>query len=527
MLRGDSRSIQFHDTTSQQTSKQSWAGVLKRGSPPSAHSQETQYSAPANAENYSGSPPHNISSSAPGASTGPAMQQHIPMNQQGSLTGNQEHAHSQQHQQEQQQQQQQQQSTQGYGMNYLGMFGGMSQNVLSGSVVGIGMSHAQPPPAFLPAPSTAAARLPAAVIHGADGPEKTSFRRWKWDAASLTTPPPTSAATVRAPHPYRPRKDVAAAAMDAFETETMLLASMPCFTEAKAAAMAAAAAFRAVAPLLQSEDRIALQTIFVTKPPRECLAAVVEVANRASMGTAGFASSGVVGSKNMSSFGSRHVASDIGQGGFDSFMNPFQPLDSGSISAPISSALNTGGYPSDALTSTGLTPGSSPFSSAIVPTGTSLFLSPSRNSCSNESRFANSSVLRADSASDDTSSGPSSDGASNNGTSGGVAFNSVRNTWSQQQHSGVFSVWGAVTNASTTGGGSDDTDGGSVNHRPGSHGLLCGPSVARASQSSSLVRGAFSGSPLDTVRWSNTIQRSVPSSALDANAPCFTMSPKR
>ena len=132
------------------------------------------------------------------------------------------------------------------------------------------------PQAFLPPPSSAAVRLPTAVVVDGDV-ERTSFRRWKWDAASLSPLPKGRARHVAV---GGRRREVSGAAMDALETETMLLATMR-LREGLPAAVAAAAAFRALAPFLAPEGRERLQGVFGTKGPVECLKTVVEVAERA------------------------------------------------------------------------------------------------------------------------------------------------------------------------------------------------------------------------------------------------------
>lgn len=184
-------------------------------------------------------------------------------------------------------------------------------------------------PAFLPPPSTAAVRLPAAVVSTADGAHRTSFRRWKWDSATLPTATASAVAAAAAASPSTsrhassrssssngsggrssrgrrngtvpvsdtagmpaspvpppsPHEDyryanatLCAAAMDALETEAMLLAGMKTDVDARTAAVAAAAAFRAVAPLLAEPERAALRHVFMSASPRECLLAVADAA---------------------------------------------------------------------------------------------------------------------------------------------------------------------------------------------------------------------------------------------------------
>jgi hypothetical protein len=60
----------------------------------------------------------------------------------------------------------------------------------------------------------------------------------------------------------------------------MLLAGMPTTNASRPAAVAAAAAFRAVAPFLDHTDRTALQHVFASSAPKECLVAVLEVVIR-------------------------------------------------------------------------------------------------------------------------------------------------------------------------------------------------------------------------------------------------------
>lgn len=64
--------------------------------------------------------------------------------------------------------------------------------------------------------------------------------------------------------------------------EAILLANMPNLSEARPAGVAAAAAFRALAPFLAADDQLALQRAFSTASPLDCLAMVLRVAEHAS-----------------------------------------------------------------------------------------------------------------------------------------------------------------------------------------------------------------------------------------------------
>lgn len=141
---------------------------------------------------------------------------------------------------------------------------------------------------------------------------KASFRRWKWDAASLT--PPSLLPTPDSPEPHftggsetssigsgsSPHSSVRhinqahTHGLDgcdvggmysiggSAEFEAALLSGMPRLADARPAGAAAAAAFRALAPFLPREERAALRQAFGKLPPVDCLAMVVRVAEMAS-----------------------------------------------------------------------------------------------------------------------------------------------------------------------------------------------------------------------------------------------------
>lgn len=149
-----------------------------------------------------------------------------------------------------------------------------------------GVAKRAPPrdPAFVPP-------APAALVHTRSGVPKTSFRRWKWESASLAPSDSSSASEsslhslVRIPEPPPPPAAPAVPAVPAAsdrDMEAALLAAMPRAAEARPAAVAAAAAFRAVAPYLSRDDCSALHRVFATSPPLDCLAVVVRMAQKAS-----------------------------------------------------------------------------------------------------------------------------------------------------------------------------------------------------------------------------------------------------
>lgn len=107
------------------------------------------------------------------------------------------------------------------------------------------------------------AQLPPPVVKMGDN-GAGSFRRWKWESDS------------------RKEEDTSSVSSEARDFENALLASMKRLGDAKPAGVAAAAAFRALAPFLGSEECAVLQREFATREPTQCLRMVVRMAEVAS-----------------------------------------------------------------------------------------------------------------------------------------------------------------------------------------------------------------------------------------------------
>ena len=166
--------------------------------------------------------------------------------------------------------------------------------------------------AFIPLPPAHPVSLPTAVLHSDNGTIKTSFRRWKWEASTLPRPAicttthvldnfthtstnnnPQSLQTSTTSnvhnmsnssnlYPQHNRLSQHLPPPPPPEFEAMLLAKMPRLSEARPAALAAVAAFRAITPFLNNEQRVSLHRSFATASPLECLTLVVRYAELAS-----------------------------------------------------------------------------------------------------------------------------------------------------------------------------------------------------------------------------------------------------
>lgn len=110
---------------------------------------------------------------------------------------------------------------------------------------------------------------------------KTSFRRWKWEAASLPSSAVVpqlarrpAAARARPAHPAALPPPLTPPAPD----DAALAALIPHAPATRPAAAAAAAAYRALAPYLAPDEQDALRARFAARAPLDALAAVLDAA---------------------------------------------------------------------------------------------------------------------------------------------------------------------------------------------------------------------------------------------------------
>lgn len=151
----------------------------------------------------------------------------------------------------------------------------------------------------VPAPSPPAFAPPGPSLGPARPALPRSFRRWKWEAASLhpsavvptlsrrslgTPPAPTTLGPPAGLRTSPPALAALPARAPAAEAEASLLALMPRLGPGRPAAAAAAAAFRALAPFLSEADRSLLRDRFAMHArPLDVLRHVLDAAEVASL----------------------------------------------------------------------------------------------------------------------------------------------------------------------------------------------------------------------------------------------------